>query len=227
MSNKDIVLGLYRDVVNGKDFSALDQYYHPDYLTGALPYVGLGVGMDDSSVDKVVVNHVHDGGPSEGKLEVGDEILSVRDGNEKWETFDAIRENPWGRGKLDSTLQLRVRRQGKEVDVEITRGLVEGLQVPLKEFKENWEKNVKEKTPDDTVEIHQIIEEGDMVACLITAVGVHLEYDRQYLVPFGEFFRLKDGKIIETWSVADYLQYARQLGYTVESPVKEPAGQEN
>ena len=224
MSNKDIVLGFYRDVVNGKDFTVLDKYFHPDYLTGSLPYIGLGVGGDDSSGDKFVVNYVHDGGPSAGKLEVGDELLSIREGDEKWETFEEIKENPWGWGKLDSTLQLRVRRQGDEIDVEITRGLVEGLQVPLKDFRESWEKNTKEKTPGDTVEIHHIIEEGDMVACLITSVGVHLDHDRQYLVPMGEFYRLKDGKIIETWSVADNLRFFRQLGYTIESPVKEPAG---
>ena len=227
MSNKDIVLGFYRDVINGKDFTALDQYYHPDYLTGGLPYIGLGVGMDDSSGDQVVVNYVYDRGPSAGKLEVGDEILFVQDGTEIYETFEDIKDVPWGWGKIDSVLHLRVRRQGNEVDVEVTRGLVEGLQLPLEEFRENWEKYVKQKTPDDSVTIHQIIEAGDMVACLITAVGVHLEYDRQYLVPLGEFFRLKDGKIIETWSVADNLRFYRQMGYKFESPVKEPAGQEN
>jgi len=223
MSNKDVILGFYRDVVNGKDFAALEKYFHPDYVSGALPYIGMGISLDSSSGEKVIVTHVFSEGPSAGKLEVGDEILSVQDGDKKLETFNEIKETAWGWGKIDTPLDLLVRRGSEEIEIEINRGLIEGLRLSLKDFKDNWEKNVKEKTPDEKVEIHQIIEEGDTVACLFTATATHLDYDRQYLIPVGEFFRLKDGRIIESWSVAENLKFYRQMGFTLESPIKEPA----
>ncbi len=220
MSNKDVILGYYKEVVNGKDFTVLDKYFHPDYLSGALPYIGMGVGLDASSGDKVVVNHVYSEGPSAGKLEVGDEILFVQDGDSRLETFEEIRDIPWGWGKVDSPFMLRVQRGEEEIEVEITRGIIEGLKMSLEEFKESWEKFATQKIPDEKVEILYIIEEGDMVACLATATAMHLDYDRQYLVPGGEFFRLKDNKIIESWGVSDNLAFIRQMGFSVEEPKK-------
>lgn len=220
MSNKDVILGYYKEVVNGKDFTALDKYFHPDYLSGALPYIGMGVGMDSSSGDKVVVTYVYSEGPSAGKLEVGDEILFVQDGETKLKTFEEIRDIPWGWGKIDASLMLRVRRGDEEIEVEITRGIIEGLKMSLEEFKESWEKFAKEKVPDRKIKILHIIEEGDMVACLFTSTATHLDYDRQFLIPVGEFFRLKDNKIIEDWGIADNLAFIRQMGFTVEEPKK-------
>ena len=62
-----------------------------------------------------------------------------------------------------------------------------------------------------------------MVSCLSTASGVNLDYDRHYLLPNAEFFRMKDGKIIENWFVTDNLTFYRQMGFTLEQPVKETA----
>jgi len=224
VSNKDIVLGLYRDVVNGKDFSALDQYYHPDFMSGSIPYIGLGVGIESSSGDKVLVNYVFSDGPSAGKLQVGDQIVSVRNGDQFLETFKEITTTPWGWGGLGSKLTLGVIRAGEKIEVEITRGIVDGLKMALADLKESWEKYVKEKTPDQKVEILQIIEEGDMVACLSTSTATHLDFDRQYLIPEAEFFKMKDGKIVEYWSVADNGAFFQQMGFKIESPVKEPVG---
>lgn len=220
MSNKEVILGFYSDVFNGKDFTVLDKYFHPDYLSGSLPYLGMGVAMDASSGEKVLVSYVYSEGPSAGKLEVGDEILSVQDDTGKWDTFEEIKETAWGWGKIDSTIKLRVRRSGEEIEVEVTRGLIEGLRMPLEDFKENWEKYSKEKVPDRKVEIQQIIEEGDMVACLVTDTATHLDYDRQYLIPVCHFFKFKDGKIIEDWTFADNLAFSRQMGFTIKPPKK-------
>jgi predicted ester cyclase len=220
MSNKEVIQDYYRDIINGKDFSLLDQYYHPDYLSGSLPYIGMGVGFDSSSGQKVLVNFVYPKGPSAGKLEVGDEVIYVQDGEVLLEGFDEMKDTAWGWGKTGSILKLGVLRQGEEIEVEITRGIVEGLKMPLDEFREIWEKNINEKTPDEKAQIWQILEEGDLVACLLTYTGTHLEYDRQYLVPGGVFYRLKDGKIIEDWAVGDNLAFYRQMGFSVEQPEK-------
>lgn len=220
MSNKDVILDYYREVVNGKDFTVLDKYFHPEYVSGSLPYIGMGIATDSTSGEKVVVTHVYTEGPSAGNLEVGDEILSLQDGDNKLETFDEIKDSAWGWGKIGSSLKLRVRRGTDEIEVEIKRSIIDGLKMSLEEFKESWEKQAKEKTPDEKVDILHIIEEGDMVACLYTAAATHLDYDRQYLVPVGEFFRLKDGRIIENWGVGDNLAFYRQMGYTLEQPKK-------
>lgn len=220
MSNKEVIQGLYRDVMNGKDFSLLENYYHEEYLSGALPYIGMGCAMESLSGDKVMVTYVYPEGPSAGKLQVGDEILSVQDGENFLETFDEIKDTTWGWGKVGSILKLGVRRNGDEFEVEIARGIIEGLRMSLDEYKENWEKNIKEKTPDEKAEILQIIEEGDMVACLVMYSGTHLEHDRQYLVSGGTLFRLRDGKIIEDWAVGDNMAFYRQMGFTIVPPKK-------
>ncbi|HAY84464.1 MAG TPA: hypothetical protein DCY42_05950 [Chloroflexi bacterium] len=216
MSNKDVVLGYFKHVVNGKDFSALETYVHPDFLTGSIPYIGMGVGMDSSSGDKVLVNYVYSDGPSAGKLQVGDQIVFVRDGDRLLETFKEITETPWGWGGLGTKFTLGVVRAGQKIEIEITRGIVDGLQMALADFKESWERNVKQKTPDQKVEILQIIEEGDTVACLTTSTATHLDFDRRYLIPVAEFFKMKDGKIIENWSVGDNGAFFQQMGFKIE-----------
>lgn len=223
MSNKDVIRGYYEEVVNGKDFTVLDKYFHKDFLSMNLPYFGMGFGFDAASGDKVLVNFVYAGGPSDGKLEEGDEILSVQDGDDRYQGFDAITHHPWGWGEVGTSLTLRVNRGGEELDVEITRRVIKGLGVRLEEIKDNWEFFAKEKNREDMVEIVHLIEEGDMVSCLRMDSGIDVDFNRQYLVPNAEFFRMKDGKIIENWFVTDSLTFYRQMGFTLEEPVKESA----
>jgi C-terminal processing protease CtpA/Prc len=223
MSNKEVIQSYYEEVVNGKDFTVLDKYFHEDFLSMNLPYFGMGFGIDTTSGDKVLVNFVYAGGPSDGKLEEGDEILSVQDGDDLYQGFDAITHHPWGWGEVGTSLTLRVNRAGEEMDVEITRGVIKGRGVRLEEFKDNWEIFVKEKRQDDKVEIVHLIEEGDMVACLRMDSGIAVDFSRQYLVPNTEFFRMKDGKIVQNWGFGDNLTFYRQMGYKLEAPVKESA----
>ncbi len=223
MSNKEVIQSYYEEVVNGKDFTVLDKYFHEDFLAMNLPYFGMGFGIDTSSGDKVMVTQVYSGGPSAGKLEVGDEIISVQDGDDLYQGFDAIVHHPWGWGEVGTSLTLRVNRAGEEMDVEITRGVIKEFGMRLEEFKDNWEFFVKEKRRDTKVEIVHLIEEGDMVACLRMDSGIDVDFNRQYLVPHTEFFRMKDGKIVQNWFFGDNLAFHRQMGFKLEEPVKESA----
>ena len=85
--------------------------------------------------NKELVNFVFAGGPSDGKMEMGDEVLSVQDGVDLYQSFDDISSLAWGWGEVGTSLTLRVNRGGEELDVEITRGVIKGLGVRLDEFK--------------------------------------------------------------------------------------------
>ncbi len=77
--------------------------------------------------------------------------------------------------------------------------------------------------PDVRFEVHEIVAEGDVVACRSTMTGTHL--GRLELVPPGldptgrqvrvahmHFFRYEDGRVTDLWHLWDTPGLARQLG---------------
>ncbi|WP_344486521.1 ester cyclase [Nonomuraea monospora] len=73
--------------------------------------------------------------------------------------------------------------------------------------------------PDLHVQIEDVIEEGDLVACRNTVTGTHRGEYRGLAptgrtVTYGEMFvvRFSDGRIAEIWGVVDVFSQLRQLG---------------
>ncbi len=67
--------------------------------------------------------------------------------------------------------------------------------------------------------IDDMIAEGDMVACRITATGTHdgefrgsPPTGKRFSVDHVHWHRLADGKLVERWAVRDDLEAAQQLG---------------
>lgn len=78
---------------------------------------------------------------------------------------------------------------------------------------------------DQRWEIHDLIAEGDVVACHLTHHGRQTG-DLMGIAPTGrtvaydyvEFLRFRDGKVIEQWSVRDDMTLMRQLGVVPPRP---------
>ena len=77
--------------------------------------------------------------------------------------------------------------------------------------------------PDVRFEVHEIVAEGDVVACRSTMTGTHLGPSgaraprpgpdgRQVRVAHMHFFRYEDGRVTDLWHLWDTPGLARQLG---------------
>jgi C-terminal processing protease CtpA/Prc len=111
-------------VSNQKRLDLLPKYFSEKFIGHGTPYVGIGAMNDDSSGNKVVVQEVYKGGPAEGKLMVGDEIIRVYDGEHSWNTYEELRHGGlWGQGIIGTPLTVWVRRDNAEHELHLTRGL--------------------------------------------------------------------------------------------------------
>ena len=194
-----------------------DQYISKDYVSHAAPYIGMGLSTRTSS-DKIIVTSIAPGGPSEGKLQLGDEIIRVEDDYNMWDTFEQLKTAVMGLGETGTTIKVRVRRREGSFDYELTRGLIEGFDISYEVARENTRTFLMEDYPDVKVSVIKIIEEGDTVACYTETKGTDSDFNREVIWSDSTFYRLSDGKIVEEWYVSDDVSVLKQLGYDIKAP---------
>lgn len=217
-ANKEIVKEFYDVVINGKNMDAFYEYFREDCTFKIAPYVGIGFSWDTSSSDKIKVTSIAKGGPAEGKLQVGDEIVAAEDNTGKWDSFEELKEIGWGQGKIGTPVKVTIQRDGEQVKAEFTRERIEGFDLTLADVIDNWKHFLTVECPDAKDEIIHIIEEGDLVGVYSIATGTHTEFNRQAIWGEHGFYRLRDGKIVESWGTGPAIEYYTQLGYKVERP---------
>lgn len=219
-SNKQVILDFVEVILNQKHIERIDEYFDPETIFHTGPYVGIGYSREDTAEEKMVVTGVAPGGPSDGKLQIGDELVLVKDGQNTWETHQQLRAGLWGLGVVGTALMVRIRRDDQFVDVALTRGYIQGWDRKMKDLEElktlfrqfflDW--------PDLKVKVECIIEEGDMVSQFSTNFGTNSQYHRQAVWTCFDLQRVRDGKIVEVWSVDDYFSQIKQLGYQITMP---------
>ncbi len=214
-SNAEIVHDALEQIVNQKRIDAWDQYFSSDYVARGSAFIGLGFGRDTSG-SKHVINAVFPGSPAEGKLQVGDELLWVEDGRQRWATYEEISHGlQRHRGKK---LKLGVRRGADALVVELTRGGVQGFDTNNDRAKSEMQEFMNTEIPDLRVDIKLTLADGDMVVCLMEYRGTHATYGREAIWREAWFVRLSEAKIVESWPLPDIDAYCRQLGYQLISP---------
>jgi hypothetical protein len=216
-TNSDVLRGVFDEVINQQRLDLLPEYFSEDYIGHGTPYVGVGAGADFSDGEKVIVDLVHPGGPADGRLMVGDEILRVSDGDRSLETFAELRYAPWGPGVLGVPLTIWVHREGEEHEITLVRGLVPSIDFPchlvepsLREWYKLW--------PDLETRLVRVMESGDLVAYHAENRGSNVRYGRSAVWAEFGMVRVQDGKITDWWSTEDTFSQFKQLGYTVEEP---------
>jgi hypothetical protein len=216
-TNSSILRSYFVEVVNQKRLDLIPKYFSQDYTGHSTPYVGVGMMADDSSGVKLTIRLVTPGGPAEGKLMVGDEILRVFDGERTYNTFDELRQPVWGQGALGTPLILWVRRGEEEQEITLVRGLVEAFEYPydllelgFREFFKEW--------PDLNTSLLNVIEAGDLVAYHAENQGQNARYGRAAVWAEFGFVRIQHGRITDWWSAEDTFAQYRQLGYTIHEP---------
>jgi hypothetical protein len=215
-ANKEVVLGFIEEVINQKRLDRFDEYFAHDSVYHTGPYVGLGFDEDCTLGEKFILNEIAPGGPADGKMKLGDELLSAQDGQQIWESFDDLRYSTWPRGIVGTPVTVRVRRDGEIVDIKLERGLIPGWAAPIR--KEFFQQYLLVDCPDLQVTVDCILEDGDMVMVYLTNQGTEVRYQRQAVWIEFDLYRVKDGKIVETWGLEDTFGHLKQLGYQIEPP---------
>ncbi len=218
LSNKQVVRDFYTKVINEKRLDLIEEYVSPSYVAHGFPYVGMGVNSDSTSGDKIVVTAIVPGSPADGKLEVGDEILMAKDDTHTWEGYQTLKNSPWGWGEIGTQVTVRVKRGEQTLDIPVTRGLVPGSEIPYDMLIESFKKSLTRDWPDLEVNVEAMVEEDDLVACLVTQQGANSEFERSAVWPSSAFYKFEDGKIVEGWGVDDNVRWMMQMGYDIEPP---------
>jgi predicted ester cyclase len=209
-SNAEIVRDVLEQVVNQKKIDAWDQYFGPDYVARGAPSIGMGFSRDTSG-NKHKIDAISPGSPAEGKLQVGDELVWVEDERQRWATHeDMSRGFQRYRG---STLKLGVRRGRETLEVELTRGPIQGFDTDCAQAKSDMREFMTREIPDLRVDVKLTLGDGDKVACLMEYRGTHANFKREAVWREIWIVRLSEGKIVESWPLPDVDAYLRQLGY--------------
>ena len=222
-ANVTIVQNYIEQVTNQKHFDRTFDFCAETCVAHSHPYVGLGVNFDDTSGERLILTQFAPGGPAEGRLEIGDELVRVQDGEHHWETFSELRNGMWAQGVINTELTVTIRRHDSLFTIPLTRGRVEAFDLKLSEILLTLVPYINKFWPDLHSEIRTIFGDDEMVACYIANSGTSLEYNQSAVWGEIDIFRLKNGKITEMWGVENIYSELKQLGFQITEPVRELA----
>jgi hypothetical protein len=187
------------------------------------PYVGLGLTTDEVAGNQVFLLDVAPHGPAFGKLMPGDILIRIQDDIRTWETFEELKTGLWGQGVPGTHLTATVRRNGELLTIPLIRSRVEGWELRLEKVVNMWRDDVLKNWPDLHTSIEMLIGSDDLVTCYCIVSGTNQEYHRAATWSECSVYRIRNGKIVETWGVEDTFSQMKQLGYRITEPVKEMA----
>jgi predicted ester cyclase len=167
----------------------------------------------DSSGNKHVIDMVLPGSPAEGKLQVGDKLLWVEDENQRWSTYEEIKQGIQG-----GQYKLGVRRGDQTLEVELTREIIKGFDTHTEQAKAEMREFMAQEFPDLQATIKLILAKGDMVVSLVEYRGNHAAFEREAVWREAWFVRMSEGKVVEGWPVIDQSSLFKHLGYQLVPP---------
>lgn len=215
-SNVEIIRETIEQVVNQKKIEKWDDYFSQSYIARGAPYIGLGFSVN-SSKGKPIIDNIASGSPSDGILQVGDELLWGEHEDQHWTTYKNISQGI-SQGHQGSKYKLGVQRGDKDLEFEVTKGLFRAFDTNCEQAKSDMREFMTKEIPDLTANIQLILAEADMVVCLLEYQGTHANYGLQAVWREAWFVRLSEGMIVESWPVNDESAYLRQIGFQLIPP---------
>lgn len=175
-------------------------------------YVGLGFTVDnDKGDDFGTIMSVTPGTPAASVLMAGDQFVSVNGMPSTWEN----RDKTTFRGKPGEPVKAVIMRDGKEMSVEVNRGII-----AARNDKSTVLKNLGMADASDwgTGEcgVLEVVAEGDVV--YLTAEYSDTETETGYPFTQRQIMRIKfngDGKIMEAMGMGENQFVLEQLGYRI------------
>ncbi|MEP6389925.1 MAG: PDZ domain-containing protein [Halioglobus sp.] len=174
-------------------------------------YVGFGFQLDPNNDDDMTVVAVTDGTPASKVLKVGDVFVSVAGVPATPENSDRMSF----RGKPGEPVKAMINRGGKEMAIEVKRGVIE-----VRNSKDKFLANLALADADnwtvDKSEIVEITNEGDVVWAVQEITDTELDTGIVFVSRNIMRFEINDaGKI--TWAAnrGESRFVLEQLGYTI------------
>jgi C-terminal processing protease CtpA/Prc len=191
---------------------AIEKYMADDGVAQNSRYIGFGFNNDiDPEDGKLTVLWVTPNSPADGVLEPGDKFVSV---NGVLAT-ENNRESLSFRGQPGVPIKAVISRNGEELDIEVTRGIIDSVTEKSK-ILENMSSANERYWTDTSIEIQEVIESGNIVYVLAHTIGKDMDnqlpYD-SYTVTRMEFN--ESGQIIWTGSLSEERLVLEQTGYSI------------
>ncbi|MEQ8517254.1 MAG: PDZ domain-containing protein [Chromatocurvus sp.] len=174
-------------------------------------YVGLGFSLDPNNDEQAVVAMVTPGTPAAEVLKEGDVFVSVDGMEANYENRDRMTF----RGKPGEPVAAVIMREGKEMPVEVMRGIIatesskaQALRGLSMADAESW--------PADSCEIREVVGEGNVVYVHDSMTETEEETGITYEMQGVTRFEFNDeGKVVKFWSLNENRFMLEQLGYTI------------
>ena len=133
---------------------------------------------DRREEDRRVVTEVFPGGPASGTLKVGDEFISIG-------AIPVIKESIQGdklptRGKIGEAVAVVIKRDGKEMPIEMTRGKVSGALTTKNRLLEDLSRGKADEWywKNSKIQIEEVI--GDAIVLYVYEERFQLEHRRLF-----------------------------------------------
>jgi C-terminal processing protease CtpA/Prc len=181
-------------------------------------WLGIGMNLKTEGDKAIVESFFPEINPCVGKLQPGDEIVSVQEGESVYTSLEEIRYYPWG---LDpgKPVNIRARRSGEDFTCEITPVVFKFDRMPykLEQWKEAYQTN-KETSPDYQYTLEYMVEEGDLVACILSVTFTDLKLKRPFAYSQALVFQFSGEKIVSIFELRNTAAELSQKGYRILPP---------
>lgn len=171
-------------------------------------YVGLGFQID---IDEMTVSMVMPDTPAASNLKVGDQFVEVNGVAATEENRDRMSF----RGEPGQPVKAVIKRDGKEMDVEITRGIIERA-----ESKDVALANLQLGDAEDwgtgTCSVEEMVQEGNVIYAHIAWTDTERDTGIQYRGSDITRFEFNDaGQVVKGWNRGESRFVLEQLGYSI------------
>ena len=179
-------------------------------------FVGFGMMWSGTEEGRMILTEVRPDGPASGTVKVGDEFISVRG-------IPVTKESMQGdklrlRGKAGEAVAAVIKRDGKEMPIEITRGKVPEALTTKNRLLENLSRGKDDEWywKNSKIQIKEVIGDANV---LYTRYQV-IHTDSVSKLPFEVEFVVRhtfnnEGKITSNWSLSEERFRLEQTGYTI------------
>ena len=179
-------------------------------------FVGFGMMWSGTEEGRMILTEVRPDGPASGTVKVGDEFISVRG-------IPVTKESMQGdklrlRGKAGEAVAAVIKRDGKEMRIEITRGKVPEALTTKNRLLENLSRSTDDQWywKNSKIQIKEVIGDANV---LYTRYQV-IHTDSVSKLPFEVEFVVRhtfnnEGKITSNWGLSEERFRLEQTGYTI------------
>ena len=216
-SHKQIVRSMF-EMLNQRNLDWIDLYVSDNFAFINETFISKGFSLKEEN-GKAIVDMLIENGPCAGRLQPGDEIISIQEADRFYDTVEELCYYPWGRNPW-VTCHILARRNGELFDCQVAPVVEKGHRIPQTkdQMKEDM-RNFYENNPEFNATVESLIEEGNFVAVIDSQTGLNQRYDnRPYAYSQVFLMEFAEDKILTMFEVHNTAVELVQQGYRILPP---------